>query len=374
MEKPLNIFIVAGESSGDIYASLLMEEMKLKRPNSRFIGIGGNRMTTAGLEKIIDISKISILGFAEVFKNLKLFHLIFKKCENIFETRSIDLLICVDFPGFNLRLTKIAKKYKIPVCYYVAPQVWAWGKKRVKIIHNYVDLLLVVFPFEKDFFSKYVQNVEFVGHPILDLPVFKKPILKFEERTDTIVLMPGSRKIEVMHHISLISRLIETIKSYFSKFEIAIPVSNSDNEKILKDYLGDQSKLVRFEYDSHNVLRSSKVGIIKSGTSNLEAALLGLPFVMFYKTSLPTYLIARGLINVEYISIVNILLGGNYVPEYIQGLAKPEKILASVKTILENREVFQQMLDSFLRLRYILGESGGTKKAVENILKYFSFK
>ena len=372
MEKQLNVFIVAGESSGDIHASLLMEELRRNRPNLNFIGIGGSRMAKSGLKTIVDISKISVVGFAEVLKNLKFFKWVFNKCEEIFKTQKIDLLICVDFPGFNLRLTKIAKKYKIPVCYYIAPQLWAWGQRRIKTIQKNVDLLLVVFPFEKDFFSKYLKNVEFVGHPLLDLPIFKEPFLNFEERDDTIALLPGSRKVEILHHLTLISKLVELIKSFSSKYEIVIPISNFENEILLKNYLGERIKSVRFEYDSLEVLRTSKAGVIKSGTSNLEAGLLGLPFVMFYKTSVLTYLIARRLVNLEHISIVNILLDGNYIPEFIQEFAQPEKIFASLKTIFEDREVYHQMQNSFLKLRRILGEEGATQKAVQNILNYFN--
>ncbi len=371
MDGKTNIFIVAGESSGDLHSSLLMREIIKIKPNVSFFGIGGSRMGSLGLESLVELSSISVVGFVEVVKNLKLFKETFDKCEKIFCNERIDLLICVDFPGFNLRLVKLAKKYNIPVCYYIAPQLWAWGRKRIELIQKYVDLLLVVFPFEVEFFSKYHSNVYFVGHPLMDLPTFSESILSFSQREDSIAILPGSRRIEFFHHHKLISKLIEIIRSKYPNYSIKIPVVYPENVVILKKLLGDLSQSVVFEQDSLEILKKSKVGIIKSGTSNLEAALLGLPFVMFYKTSLPTYLLARQLVNLNHISIVNILLNENFVPEFIQGMAKPYRIFSALQTILQSPEIYLQMQSSFLRLRKMLGGEGASEKAAKKIVQFF---
>lgn len=371
MDKKINIFIVAGESSGDLHASLLMQEILKINPNISFFGIGGNRMGSLGLQSLVDMTSISVVGFVEIIRNLKLFKETFNKCEIIFCSKRIDLLICIDFPGYNLRLVKLAKKYNIPVCYYIAPQLWAWGKNRVKLIQNYVDLLLVVFPFEVDFFSKYHSNVEFVGHPLLDLPNFCEPTFSFSQREDAIAILPGSRRIEFSHHHKLISKLIEIINFNYPNYLVKIPVANPENLLILKKLFGSLSKTVVFGQDSSEILKTSKVGVIKSGTSNLEAALLGLPFVMFYKTSLPTYLLARQLVNLKHISIVNILLNGNFVPEFIQRMAKPENIFSALNTILQNPDIYLQMQNSFLRIRELLGGKGASEKAAKKIIQFF---
>ncbi|ROL57072.1 lipid-A-disaccharide synthase [Bacteroidetes/Chlorobi group bacterium Naka2016] len=367
----IRVFIVAGESSGDLHASKLMHHLKKILPEVSFIGIGGKRMEEVGLRSIVPLERVSVVGFAEVIKNINFFRQTLKKCKNVLENEKIDIVVLVDFPGFNIRIAEIASSLKIPVCYYIAPQLWAWGKKRVHKLKEYVDLLLVVFPFEQDFFSQYLDNVEFVGHPLLDEPIFQNEILGLEKRENSIAILPGSRKSEISYHKKLVFEIIELLQREFPEFSIKIPeLQNSFFGEFAKE-LKTKYQQVVFEANSYNVLSRSKVGIIKSGTSNLEAALLGLPFVMFYKTSFATYFIAKQLVELNYISIVNVLLNSKFVPEFIQREANSKNIVGAIKDILTNQEIYIQMQSSFSTIKQILGGSGASERAAKKIVEHF---
>ncbi len=368
---PKNIFIVAGEASGDFNAANLMKALKLLNNNISFIGIGGQEMAAEGLSTIVPLEDISIVGFWEVAKKIKFIQGIFKKCRAIFSTQRIDLLILVDFPGFNLKLASIAKEFSIPVCYYIAPQVWAWGKSRILKIQGFVDLLFVVFPFEKEFYKQNGIEAHFVGHPIMDNEIFQGDFLLPTERENTIAILPGSRKQEIVNHKKIIDDLVLKIKKEIKGYKIALPltqnIANTDMLKHLR--YGGEIEIVS---DSRELMKKSKVGIIKTGTSNLEAALLGLPFVMFYKTSKISYTIGKFLVKLGEISIVNILLGRKIVPEFIQTEATAEKIFNAIKFILGSDDVYCEMQRYFYEVKSLLGGPGASKRAAEIIVKYFN--
>lgn len=366
-----SIFIVAGESSGDFNAANLMKALKALDSSVSFVGIGGQEMVSEGLSTIVPLEDISMVGFWEVAKKIGFIQGVFGKCRYIFQTQRIDLLILVDFPGFNLKLASIAKEFSIPVCYYIAPQVWAWGKNRISKIQRYVDLLFVVFPFEKEFYERNGIDAHFVGHPIMDNEIFQSDFLSIAERENTIAILPGSRKQEIIHHKEIIDDLTSKIKKELKDFKIAIPlarnITNINLPKSLK--YGDE---IEFFSDSRKLMMKSKVGIIKTGTSNLEAALLGLPFVMFYKTSSISYFIGKYLVNLGEISIVNILLGRKIVPEFIQNEATAEKICDAIKFILNNNDTYYEMQKYFYEVKGLLGAPGASKRAAEIIIKYFA--
>lgn len=368
---PKNIFIVAGEPSGDSNAANLMRSLKSLNNNISFVGIGGQEMASEGLSTIVPLEDISIVGFWEVAKKINFIQSIFKKCKNIFKTQRIDLLILVDFPGFNLKLANLAKEFSIPVCYYIAPQVWAWGKSRISKIQRFVDLLFVVFPFEKEFYEQNGINAHFVGHPIMDNEIFQRDFLLPTERENTIAILPGSRKQEIIHHKKIIDDLTLTIKRELKDFRVAIPLTKNFASIDLPKHL-KYSDEIEFVSDSRELMKKSKVGIIKTGTSNLEAALLGLPFVMFYKTSNISYTIGKSLVKLSEISIVNILLGRKIVPEFIQSEATAEKICNAIKFILDSDDVYYEMQKYFYEVKNLLGGAGASKRAAEIIIKYFA--
>lgn len=364
------IFISAGDPSGDLHASRLMKEIKNLTPEVEFIGFGGRNMEKEGLESIIPLEKISIVGFWEVAKKYFFFLKFLKKCQKIISSGEVDLYLPVDFPGFNLRLSETAKSQNVPVVYYIAPQLWAWGKNRAKTLKNKVDELLTVFPFETDFFENYGIKTHFVGHPLLDDPEIPDEIPEKSDRDDVIAVLPGSRTQEVKRILPAVAKAIPRIKKKFPDHRIAIAKASFVEEDIYEDILNDKN----FEIweNTRDLLRTAKTGIVKTGTSNLEAALCGMPFVMVYLTSLGSYYLGRNLVNLPYISIVNILTNKELVKELIQNDVHEELIYTHIDSLLCNEMKYDFIQSQFQSIRELLGEKGAARNAAERVVKHLS--
>ncbi|MBI3258883.1 MAG: lipid-A-disaccharide synthase [Ignavibacteriae bacterium] len=354
------IFIVAGDQSGDSHAAKLMIELSRIIPNVKFIGIGGEAMEQAGLRSLVPLSEISVVGFWEVAKRYVFFKKLLSKCEQIFLLGEIDCFIPVDYPGFNLRLSAFAKKSNIPVHYYIAPQLWAWGESRAKKLAAVVDKLLVVFPFEVGFFKKFGIETEFVGHPLLDNEIFLQNL----EREKRIALLPGSRLQEIKKHIPIMSETVEIIKKEIDGCTFGIAVSPLVDQSVYKKMIPESWEMFS---DSRKLMKTSSIGIVKTGTSTLEAALCGLPFVMMYKTSAVSYLLAKNMVRLPYISLVNILINKPVVPELIQQEANPRNIAKFVVELYHNKEKQEGMKNEFLEIRSLLGNPGASRRAAESI-------
>lgn len=354
------IFIVAGDQSGDAHAAKLMIELSHLIPDVKFIGIGGEAMERAGLRSLVPLREISVVGFWEVAKRYSFFKQLLSKCEQLFQLGDIDCFIPVDYPGFNLRLSAIAKKKHIPVYYYIAPQLWAWGASRAKKLAAVIDKLLVVFPFEVDFFGKFGIETEFVGHPLLDNDIFSCNL----ERKNRIALLPGSRFQEIKKHIPIMYKAASIIEKELKGAKFGIAVSPLIQESVYKKMIPSSWELFS---DSRQLMKTSEVGIVKTGTSTLEAALCGMPFVMMYKTSSISYLLAKNLVQLPYISLVNILVNKPVIPELIQQEANPESIARHVLELFNSSEKKDVMKEEFLEIRNILGNPGASKRAAETI-------
>ncbi len=367
------IFIVAGDPSGDIHSANLMSMLNKIHPEVKFIGIGGEKMVEKGLQLLASQTEISFVGFAEVFKNILTIKKIFNLCTNYLNEHKneIDLVILVDFPGFNLRLGKIAKKLNIPVSYYIAPQIWAWGQNRAELLKKIADIAFVVFPFEVDFYQNFGIEAHFVGHPILDLPIFNEPPPLWNEREKIFAIFPGSRLQEIKAHSNILNQLAEKLKQKYPDYKTVIAVPNFLLSSVVMKFPYQNAEITT---DNYELLRTAKFGIIKTGTSNLEAALLGLPFVMFYQTSLLTYLIGKKLMKSKYLSIVNILHNANVVPELIQKEANSENIIKIVDFYLSNQDSYIEFQQKLLELRKVLGESGASKRAAKIISEFIHKK
>lgn len=362
------VFISAGDPSGDIHAARLMSRMKEIIPNVEFIGIGGDRMQAEGLQSIVPIQEISVVGFWEVLKKINVFRNLMSNCKDILSNQKIDLFLPVDYPGFNIKLAKYAKSQNIPVAYYIAPQLWAWGQKRAQQLSD-IDKLFVVFPFEVDFFIKHGINAEFVGHPLLDNPLLKQEPLAFSERDNIIALLPGSRQQEIEKHLKLFVRSAVLFKDEYPDFKIVLAKNASTNIDRYLNFLQDNNVLL--EVNSLELMKKAKIGIVKTGTSNLEAALAGMPFVMVYKTSFFSYLLSKQLINLKYISIINILKNELIVPEIIQNQATPQRISSSLIEILKSQDKKQLIKDVYYEIRVILGSNSAAQTTAEKIKNYF---
>lgn len=362
----MNIFISAGESSGDMHAARLMQELKaVFREEIHFFGIGGINMQKEGLTSLVDLRNISVVGFLEVAKKAGLFLNLFKLCKQVICNNKIDLFIPVDYPGFNLKLAKYCKSQKIPVFYYIVPQLWAWGKHRAEKLQGNVDHLMVVFPFEVDYFKKYNLDAHFVGHPLLESPAFSPNVKDYNDRNNTLALFPGSRKQEIKKHIPLLIKTAKLIKNQCKSINISIAKAPLINENDISSLI-DNDIDYSFVTDSHTLMKDSLVGIVKTGTSTLEAALAGMPHSMYYIASFTTYFLGKRLINLPYISLPNILMNDFVIQEFIQQDARPEYIAVEILKLIKHREYYQEMQGIFKQITDMLGK----EKASHNAAKF----
>lgn len=359
-------FIVAGEPSGDMHGARLISSLKKINPNIEFIGIGGPAMAMEGLNSIVSMEKISVVGMWEVAKRIFFFKNLLLQCKTILSQSKFDAFIPIDFPGFNLKLSEFAHKINIPVIYYIAPQLWAWGKKRALKMKEIVDQLLVVLPFEEEFFSNNKIKTTFVGHPLLDDPTIPDLFPVYNERHNNIAIFPGSRKQEIARHSSLIINVCLEIRSKLPDYSISLAIAQSLDSKeyeMIKRNVPD----LHFDFNNRKIMLNSKAGIIKTGTSNLEAALCGLPISMFYKTSSLSYWITRNLVDIKYLSLINILINKPIINEFIQWEANSNNIVNDIRVILENPHRFKEIQNNYNIIKQMLGNKGASDRAALKI-------
>jgi lipid-A-disaccharide synthase len=363
------IFISAGDPSGDIHAAILMRKIRQLQPDVEFIGIGGDNMIREGLHSLVKLSDISVVGFWEVAKKFFFFNELLNKAKQLLKDEKVDVFVPIDYPGFNIRLAGYAKSINIPVIYYIAPQLWAWGKNRAKNLAKCVDKLLVVFPFEEQYFKNFGINTNYVGHPILDVPEFTQKFKTFDERKNLIAFFPGSRLQEVKRHLKFFEDFYKIKDEFLPDYKFGIAQSKNINPIVFEEFAKTHPNIELF-CDSIELMKTAKVGIIKTGTSNLEAALCGLPFAMFYKTSYITFKMAERMINLPYISLVNILANKFSVKEFIQSEAKAELILQHLKNILDDKGEYTEIQNDFELMRKALGNGGASENAARIILNH----
>lgn len=375
MANPKNILIVAGEASGDLHASDLIREIKELDPEIKFFGLGGEKMLGQGVDLSFNIVEIAVVGLFEVLKNLKKFKEIFNDLLERVDLERPKLAILVDYPGFNLRLAKELKKRKIPIIYYISPQVWAWGSSRLNLIRNLVNRIIVFFKFEEELYKKENIPVSFVGHPLLDLV---KPTLSKEELFNklnipsskyTIALLPGSREKEVKNILPIMLDTATLISQDLPSVKFLILRSPTVKEEwfnnILPHYKLPMYTLHGMTYDG---LSLCDFALVASGTATLETAILGIPMVILYKVSFLSWLYLRMAIKVSYIGMVNIIANQCIVPEFIQYHARPKKIASYIKNILTNPEGLVTIKKLLLDVKTQLGEKQAAKRAAQVIL------
>jgi lipid-A-disaccharide synthase len=346
-----------------------MKEIKRLNADVEFIGFGGKAMINEGLENLIPMEQISVVGFWEVAKRYLFFRKFLKKCSDIISSGDIDLFLPVDFPGFNLRLAESAKANNVPVVYYIAPQLWAWGENRAKGLKEKLDLLLTVFPFETDFFDRFDINTYFVGHPLLDDPEIPEDIPTSDERENIIALLPGSRKQEILRILPVMMESSAIIEKEYPDYRFAIAKSSNVDDKLYHSMIGNNAKFDLWD-NSRELMKTARAGIVKTGTSNLEAALCGMPFVMIYLTSLASYYLAKNLVNVKNLSLVNILARKEVVKELIQNDADKRLISKQIDSILSNKMKYDYMQSQFKAIRFMLGDKGAAENAAEKVVEY----
>ncbi len=365
--------IIAGEASGDLHGAALIKKLKYIDQSLEFIGIGGDKMIEAGLNAIFHIKKMAFLGLIEVIKHLPFIRHVQKKLIETVLSEKISTIILIDYPGFNLRIAKKLKKMGKKIIYYISPQVWAWGKRRMIKINKYVDKMIVVFPFEEYLYKEKNIDASYVGHPLIEHIENYNYISKNEfynkfslsKDKEILLLLPGSRKQEIK---KIFPEVIEAAYRLAELFNLQIVVACADNinENIfykLSNY--KNYKIIKgYTYD---LFKHSYFGIIKSGTSTLEAGYFNLPFIVVYATNILTYLIGRIFVQIDSIAMVNILLGEKVVDELIQSKMKSENIFSACYNILSNNEKYNRIKEKLSQIISILGEAGASEKAAKII-------
>jgi lipid-A-disaccharide synthase len=368
-----NIMIIAGEVSGDLLGAELSGELKNVDGNLNIIGVGGDRMKQAGVEIIYHINNLAFLGFAEVVKHIPFIKKVQSDLIKIINEKNIKNIILIDYPGFNLNFAKKIKPLGVKIIYYVSPQVWAWGKGRIKRIKNLVRKMFVVFPFEEKLYLDEGIDVEFVGHPLLErisnydfLP--KEKFFKMYELNpgkEILLILPGSRNHEVER---IFPAVIEAALKLSKEFNLQTVVAGASGiDEKLFNKISEPNEYRVIKDHNYELMKYSKFGIIKSGTSTLEAGLFGLPMVIVYKTSLLTYYIGKNLVNLKNIGMANIISGEDIVPELIQDKVNPESIYNEAKKILDNNSLYTSVKTRLLEINKKLGEKGAVRKTAESI-------
>jgi lipid-A-disaccharide synthase len=327
-------YIIAGESSGDLHGSKIIESMQNINSNLHFRGLGGPLMSESGLKSLEDFNKLAVMGFLEVLKDLPFFLNLKKKIISDICNKNPEKIILIDYPGFNLSLAKTLKKHTdIPILYYISPQVWAWKEKRVSIIQKYIDKLIVIFPFEKTWFKQKNIEVEYFGHPLID--IYKNPLNYKNQSEKSISFFPGSRLQEIRRHVPIIKKIIEKLLIENTDLTFIVSLTKGIDKKEL-DILSTINSVLIDTSESINTFNNSSVSIIASGTATLECALSNTPLIVIYKTSFISWFIAKMFLKTPFISIVNILAQKKIVSEYIQYDINIKTICSEIIDLLNN--------------------------------------
>lgn len=371
----MNYYIIAGEASGDLHAANLIREIRLNDTSANVRAWGGDRMAQEGAVLVKHYKDLAFMGFVEVLMNLRaIFHNL-NFCKTDIVTFQPDVIILVDYPGFNLRIAEWAHKQGIRVFYYISPQIWAWKKSRVKQIRRTVEKMFVILPFEKEFYQKFGVEVDFVGHPLLDAidaetsehPLKADEFISRNKLTNKplIALLPGSRKQEIF---SMLQHMLSVIND-FPEYQFVIAGVNVLPLSFYQSIIGTQPVKLVFG-QTHDLLRSSTAALVTSGTATLETALLNVPEVVCYKGGYLSYLIARKLIKIKYISLVNLIMNRAVVKELIQNQLNRANIKYELNRLLNMPDEKKRIFSDYTELRHLLGDKGASKKTAQLIHKY----
>lgn len=368
----MKYYIIAGEASGDLHGSNLMKELKNSDNQADFRYWGGDLMKNQGGQLVKHYNELAFMGFWEVFKNLRTILKNLRFCEKDILDYKPDIVILIDYPGFNLRVAKKLDKKEIKIAYYISPQLWAWKKNRVHSIKKHVDKLHVILPFEKDFYKQFDYSVEFVGHPLVDAvndnSVLQKshPQIDYILKTDTrkiISILPGSRKQEISKMLPLMAKMVNK----YPDFQFVVAAVGWQSMEFYQS-LCDCSKLKFVVDETYALLSESFAAIVTSGTATLETALFKVPQVVCYKSSTISYEIAKRVVKgIRYISLVNLIMDKTIVCELIQHDFNEKRLKKEMDKIIFDIDSRTKMMNHYHELETILGKGGASAKTAQSI-------
>ena len=369
------IMISAGEASGDLHAGSVTRAIKALDPAAQVFGMGGEELRRAGGEVLFDIKDHSVMGFVEVLVKLPAIYKLKQAFGRVMDERRPDCLLVIDYPGFNMRLAAMAKKRGIPVVSFIAPSAWAWRRSRAKGVVKVVDKIASIFPFEYDLYKEYGADIEFVGHPLVDIVKPHLPRAEAEAKAGKrpgrklVLLMPGSRAMEIERLLPVILAAAKLLQSRMPEVDFALPRAVTIPREVLEQQIKAAGVPVTItEGDNYDVMSVADLALATSGTVTLEAALCGLGCVIMYKTSPVSYAIAKRVVDISFIGLPNIVAGRSILPELIQGECTPEKAAAAAEELLEPGR-FARLQRDLQEVKEKLGAPGAVKRVAELVLR-----
>ena len=371
--RPFRFLLVAGETSGDMYGADVALALMAKFPGCQIFGLGGEKMLQAGVELEGDIRHTAAMGPLAAFSQLGSLFKVFRRLADRIEISPPDAAILIDFPDFNLRLAKRIKAVKVPIIYYISPQVWAWRESRVKQIKDLVSKMLVIFPFEERIYEKAGVPVEFVGHPLIETVRATKTKEEFfrtyalDPNRPMLAILPGSRRKEIRRILPTLCDVVERIRSAKPDTQFVLPAAPNLDRGLIEEILGNHPiRLLHGE--TYNVLRYSRAAIVASGTATLEAALLGTPEVIVYRVSpIEAWFLDKFFLKVRLFGIVNIILGHEVVPELFQDRFTPELVTAAAMKLMDDVWLQSQIRANYETLRRQLGGGKVAERVVSAV-------
>jgi len=380
----MRYYIIAGEASGDLHGSNLIKELHKLDAAADIRCWGGDKMEAAGAVMVKHYRDLAFMGFAEVIKNLRTIFRNMDLCKKDILAYKPDVLILIDYPGFNLRIAKWAKQQGLKIIYYISPQVWAWKENRVKGIKKNIDKMLVILPFEKDFYKKWNYEVEYVGHPLVEVIEefgIRNLELQHQNNTDSIpysklpntnsqiiALLPGSRQQEILKKLPI---MLEVAK-HFPSYQFVVAKAPGLDENFYNELLAPYSNVSSVVNKTYELLSQAKAALVTSGTATLETALFAVPEVICYKGSAISYQIAKRLIKIKFIGLVNLIMDKEVVKELIQDKLTVENCTRELELLLTNKEKQQQLAEDYKNLKKLLSQGGhasaNAAKSIYNFL------
>jgi lipid-A-disaccharide synthase len=370
--NPPFVLIVAGEASADLHGANLVRAMKHMEPGILFRGVGGWNMAKAGVDILTPSSEMAVVGLTEVVPKLPTLAATYLNLKRILKKEAPDLLILIDYPDFNIRLSGAAHRFGVPVLYYIGPQVWAWRTGRVKKLRERINRLAVILPFEEDFYRQRGLEAEYVGHPLLDAvpEAPDKPAalrgLGIEDAYPVVGLLPGSRKEEVGRLLPSMSQAAAALKADFPNLNCLLPRASTIPRAFIESILGSAVGEIQIvEGDIYRVLGASDLALVASGTATLEAAMMQTPMVILYKVSPLSFWIGKRVIRVPAIGLPNLVAGKKIVPELIQDEMTAERLVAEARSLLKDGERRRNMIKELTRVREKLGGKSASRRTAQ---------
>ncbi len=375
-KPPLSIMFSDGESSGDQHAANMFLELKKYQPDIKGFGMGGAKMALAGIDIRYDSGSIGVIGVVEVLKHYGEIRRALKLIQQLVSTERPDLLVCVDYKEFNLKLARFAKQCGVKVLFYVSPQVWAWRPGRVKTYGKAIDMMAVIFPFETTYYDSENVPVRYVGHPSVDKVHPQRSrledmaIFNLDESNPVIGLLPGSRANEINRLLPIMLAAAEILQARLPGIQFMLPQADSISDELLESYMCQSLvKITIIKNQPYDVIQCCDVVMTTSGTATIEIALLTVPMVITYKLAALTYWLGRWLVNTPFIGLPNIILGKGFIKELIQHEATSENLAEEIERILTDKFYADQMRDNLNQVKQQLGQGGGSKNMAELALE-----